>query len=77
MARLPAGAHEVAGDERLPVAGRQRVHRAPERRDQQREQDHAEREIAALDQRLEAAAAWAGAAPTVDAAAAPRAVPGT
>ena len=56
MPRLPLRADEVAGDECLAVAGSQSVHRSPERRDQEGEQDHAEREVAALDQRFESAA---------------------
>ena len=52
--RLAARADEVAGDERLPVPRREGVDCAPEGGDQEREQDHAEREVAALDQRLEA-----------------------
>ena len=47
-------ADEIAGDQRLAVARRERVCRAPEGRDQQREQDHAEREVAARDQLREA-----------------------
>ena len=52
--RLALGSDEVAGDERLPVPRREGVDCAPEGGDQEREQDHAEREVAALDQRLEA-----------------------
>ena len=59
VARLALRADEVARDERLPVTGRERVHGAPERRDQQREQDDPDREVAALDQRLEAAVSCA------------------
>ena len=55
VARLALRADEVAGHERLAVPRRERVGSAPERGDQQREQDHAEREVAALDERLEAA----------------------
>ena len=54
--RPPLGADEIAGDDRLPVPGRQRVRSAPEGSDRQREQDDAERELATRDQRLEAAA---------------------
>ena len=39
---------------------RERVRRTPERRDEQREQDDPRREVAALDQRLEAAATVGG-----------------
>ena len=41
---------EVPGDDRLAVSGRERVRRAPEGRDQQREEDHAQREVAARDE---------------------------
>ena len=58
--RLSLRADEVAGDECLAVARRQRVHGSPERGDQEGEQDDAEREVAAPDQRLEAAAAVVG-----------------
>ena len=57
MARCPLRADEVAGHERLAVPGRECVGSAPERRDQQRHEDHAEREVAPLDEGLEPAAA--------------------
>ena len=47
--RLALRADEVAGDERLAVPRREGVDGAPEGGDQEREQDHAEREVAALD----------------------------
>ena len=58
--RAAPRADEVAGDDRLAVPGRERVRCTPEGRDREREQDHAEREVAAGDERLEAAAAMLG-----------------
>jgi hypothetical protein len=52
----PAGAHEVAGDECLAVARCEGVRGTPERRDEQRDEDDTEGELAPLDQLLEAAA---------------------
>ena len=54
--RSPPGAHEVPGDEGLAVAGSQGVRGTPEGRHEQRDEDDADRQLAALDQRLEAAA---------------------
>jgi hypothetical protein len=54
--RPASGADEVPGDERLAVAGRQRVCRSPEGRDEKRDEDDAGREVAVLDQCLEPAA---------------------
>ena len=76
MPRLSLRPDEVAGDERLAVAGRQRVHGAPERGDQQREQHDAEREVAALDQRLEPAVGVLGATVVPIAGAGAPAAPG-
>ncbi len=64
--RLPLRPHEVAGDERLPVPRGQRVDGSPERRDQQRDQDHAEREISSLDERLERLALMHGSGADLD-----------
>ena len=77
MARAPARAHEVPGDERLAVPRRERMRGAPERSDEQRDEDHADREVAAVDQRLEPAAACAPARPARRAPAArPARLPG-
>ena len=65
--RTALRADEVAGDDRLAVAGRERVRGAPERRDEERQQDHAERQVAARDERLEAAAPMLGGAQAVEA----------
>ena len=55
--RTAAGADQVAGDERLAVPRRERMRRAPEGRYEEREHDDAGRQRAALDERLEPAAA--------------------
>ena len=60
VARRSARADEVPGDERLAVARRERVHGAPEGGDEEREEDDAEREVATLDQRLEATRSMRG-----------------
>ena len=52
----PAGPHEIAGDERLAVAGSQRVRGAPERRHEERDERDSHGQLSALYQRLEAAA---------------------
>ena len=54
--RAPARADEIPGDDRLAVAGCERVRSTPERGDEQRHEDHADREVAVRDQRLEAPA---------------------
>ena len=46
---MPGGApgpHEIRRDDRLPVAGRERVHGAPEHRDADRDQDEPDPEVA-------------------------------
>ena len=53
---------EIAGDDRLAVSRRERVRGAPEGGEREREQDRAEREVAAGNQRLEAAALVRGGA---------------
>ena len=54
VADLPARADHVGGDDRLPVAGCERVRRAPEERQGEGEDDQPGREVVAADQRLEA-----------------------
>ena len=54
MPRRALRADEVARDECLAVPGRERVGRSPEGGDQEREQDHAGREVAARDEAREA-----------------------
>ena len=58
--RPAAGADEVAGDERLPVPGREGVRGTPERRHEQGEQDDPERRVVAPDEPREPVArvAW-------------------
>ena len=53
VARRPLRPDEVRGDDRLAVAGRERVSRAPEGRDQERQEQHADGQLAVLDQLLE------------------------
>ena len=55
VARRPLRAHEVRRDHRLPVAGREGMRGAPERSDQEGHEEHAHREVALFDERLEAA----------------------
>ena len=55
VARSPLRPDEVRGDHRLAMAGRECVSRAPEGRDQERQEQHADGQLAALDQLLEAA----------------------
>jgi hypothetical protein len=57
VAGTPPRADQVARDQRLPVPWRERVGGAPEGRNQKGDDDDAEREVTALDQGLEAAAA--------------------
>jgi hypothetical protein len=55
VARLAAGADEVAGHDCLPMARRERVSSSPERRDEEREHDDPDAELVARDEGLEAA----------------------
>ena len=57
MTRRSLRSDEVRGDHRFPVSRRERVRSAPERRDQKREEEHADREVSLLDQCLEPAVA--------------------
>ena len=65
MSRLAPCADEVAGDDRLPVPRRERVRGAPEHRDEERDENDADAEVAASDQRLEPAAGRAGGLPAL------------
>ena len=53
--RRAALADEVGGDDRLAVARAERVRRAPEERDRERDQDHADAQVVLRDQAGEAA----------------------
>ena len=52
----PAGADQVGGDDGLAVAGGECVRSSPEQRHEEGDEDDAEPELVALDERLEAAA---------------------
>ena len=55
MPRCAARADEVGGDDRLPVAGRERVRGAPEERERERAEDHERAQMLPADERGEAA----------------------
>ena len=57
MSRLAARADHVAGDDRLPVAGCERVRSAPEHRDEERDEHEADAQLLLGDERREAALA--------------------
>ncbi len=52
--RCAARADEVGGDDRLPVAGRERVRGAPEERERERAEDHERAQMLPADERGEA-----------------------